>query len=83
MSVISSREFNQNASGAKRAASKEPVFITDRGKASHVLLSMEEYMRLSGKGPSVAEAFYLAGADEVELELPGLRDFGFKPVDFS
>jgi prevent-host-death family protein len=83
MTVMSSRDFNQNASGAKRAASKEPVFITDRGKASHVLLSIEEYMKLAKKGLSVAESFYVPGADEIELDIPELGDFGFKPVDFS
>lgn len=48
--ILTSREFNQDTSGAKRAASHGPVFITDRGKPAHVLLSIEEYQRLTG-GP--------------------------------
>jgi PHD/YefM family antitoxin component YafN of YafNO toxin-antitoxin module len=40
--TISSREFNQNTSEAKRAAKNGPVFITDRRQPAHVLLSIEE-----------------------------------------
>ena len=47
---ISSREFNQDTAGAKRAAEHGPVFITDRGEPSHVLLGIEEYRRLVGVG---------------------------------
>jgi antitoxin (DNA-binding transcriptional repressor) of toxin-antitoxin stability system len=32
ITTLSSREFNQNTSHAKKAALKGPVFITDRGK---------------------------------------------------
>jgi len=55
--TVSSREFNQDFSGAKRASKQGPVFITDRGKPSHVLLSIEEYRALSNNRLSVAEAF--------------------------
>ncbi|MFM7237190.1 MAG: type II toxin-antitoxin system prevent-host-death family antitoxin, partial [Cyanobium sp.] len=41
--TITSRAFNQDAAGAKRAATRGPVFITDRGRPAHVLLSIEEY----------------------------------------
>jgi prevent-host-death family protein len=55
--TLTSREFNQDTSRAKKAADKAgPVFITDRGKPSHVLLSIDEYRKLSGKGMSLAEA---------------------------
>lgn len=41
ITTVSSREFNQDVSGAKRAASKGPVVITDRGRPAHVLLTIE------------------------------------------
>ena len=41
MTTFSSREFNQRASEAKKAASKGPVFITDRGRPAHFLMSIE------------------------------------------
>ncbi|EFI33158.1 hypothetical protein Dthio_PD0481 [Desulfonatronospira thiodismutans ASO3-1] len=37
--TMTSREFNQYAGQAKKAAEAGPVFITDRGKPCHVLLS--------------------------------------------
>ncbi|NLS04392.1 type II toxin-antitoxin system Phd/YefM family antitoxin [Rhizobium sp. P32RR-XVIII] len=83
MTVMTSREFNQDSSGAKKAAAKGPVFITDRGKPSHVLLTIEEYSKLAQKGPSIAELFYSPGADEIEFEPPRIDDFGLKPADFS
>jgi PHD/YefM family antitoxin component YafN of YafNO toxin-antitoxin module len=39
ITTISSREFNQDVSRAKRIAFKGPVFITDRGRPAHVLLT--------------------------------------------
>jgi prevent-host-death family protein len=41
--TLSAREFNQDASHAKRAALNGPVFITDRGRPAHVLLSIHDY----------------------------------------
>ena len=39
---ITSRQFNQDTSAAKRAALEGPVFITDRGEPAHVLLTYAE-----------------------------------------
>lgn len=49
ITTITSREFNQDTAGAKRAAENGPVFITDRGRPSHVLLTKEQFDRLEGK----------------------------------
>lgn len=54
--TVTSREFNQNTSEAKRAATQGPVFVTDRGLPAYVLLSIEEYRRLTTKPMSLAEA---------------------------
>ena len=48
ITTLSSREFNQDTSRAKKAASEGPVFITDRGNPAHVLLSIEDYRRIAG-----------------------------------
>lgn len=48
--MISSREFNQNPSEAKRAAEDGPVIVTDRGEPAFVLLRYDTYRRLSGEG---------------------------------
>ncbi len=54
--TLSSREFNQDTGKAKKAALRGPVFITDRGKPSHVLLTVEDYRRLSSQGMTLADA---------------------------
>jgi prevent-host-death family protein len=64
--TMTSREFNQDTGRAKTAASNGPVFITDRGRPAHVLLTIEEYRRLTGGGMSAAEA--LAQADETDFD---------------
>ena len=46
--TITSRVFNQDAAGAKRAASQGPVFITDRGRPAHVLRSIADLLALPG-----------------------------------
>lgn len=70
--TISSREFNQDAAGAKRAAQAGPVFITDRGRPAHVLLSIEDYRRLSGEQRSIVDLLAMAAA--VELAIPASRE---------
>ena len=49
MTILSSRDFNQNVSKAKCLSRKEPVIITDRGQPSHVLLSYQQYELLLNK----------------------------------
>ena len=48
--LMTSREFNQDVSGAKKATKKGSVFITDRGHTTHVLLSIADYEKLTGDG---------------------------------
>lgn len=75
ITTLSSREFNQAASRAKKAASKGPVVITERGRPAHVLLSYDEYLRLTGRGGQLAEVFGMpAGVEDVELEWPAYRE---------
>ena len=72
--TISSRDFNQDASRAKKAANSGPVFITDRGKPRHVLLSIDEYRRLSGGLSGIADLLSMPGSEDVELDIPRHRD---------
>lgn len=67
---MSSREFNQHASEAKKAASRGPVFITDRGRPAHVLLSIEEYNRLTGTHPKIADLLAMPGTEDIAFECP-------------
>ncbi|RYD61843.1 MAG: type II toxin-antitoxin system Phd/YefM family antitoxin, partial [Sphingomonadales bacterium] len=55
MKVVSSREFNQDVSSAKRFARAEPVFVTDRGKPTHVLLSIQAFRQLTGQSETMVD----------------------------
>ena len=81
ITTLSGREFNQDVSKAKRAASHGPVFVTDRGRPSHVLLTYQEYQRLSGTGISLLEA--LAADDDIDFDPPKLGRDILRPVDFD
>ena len=70
ITTLSSREFQQNASHAQKAAQNGPVFITSRGKPVHVLLSIEEYRRITGKRPNIGDLLGMPGIADIELELP-------------
>ena len=59
ITTISSREFNQDVSRAKRAADNGPVIITNRGQPAYLLLRHETYKHLAGGRPDI-------------LELPGM-----------
>src|SRR3546814_13774432 len=49
MKRVTSRELNQDVSRSKRFALVEPVFVTDRGRATHVLISIDAWRHLSGE----------------------------------
>lgn len=66
MKVVSSRDFNQDVSHAKRAARIEPVFITDRGRPTHVLMSIENFRNLTGQTENMVDL--LAMPEPVDAE---------------
>lgn len=72
VTTLSSRELNQDLGRAKRAALEGPVFITDRGRPAHVLLSIEEYRRLTGQGRSLVDALSMPGLSAIEFDAPRL-----------
>lgn len=82
MITVSSREFNQDTGRAKKAAIDGPVIITDRGRPTHVLLTIEAYERMKGPEPSIADLLYMPGAEDIELEIPP-RTESPRAADFS
>ena len=80
--TFTSHEFNQDVSTAMKAAHEGPVFITDRGKPAHVLLSIDEYLRLTNKSPSIVELLSMPAAADIEFE-PPRANLELKPADFS
>jgi PHD/YefM family antitoxin component YafN of YafNO toxin-antitoxin module len=82
ITTISSGEFNQDTSRAKKAARLGPVIITDRGKASHVLLSIEEYQKLSGANTSIVDWLVMPEAADIDFETDRAVIIN-RPVDLS
>lgn len=68
ITTISSREFNHDTSGPKKATREGPVIITDRGKPAHVLLSIEEYQKLTGIGTSIVELLVMPDAPDIDFD---------------
>jgi prevent-host-death family protein len=83
ITTLSSREFNQDTSRAKKAARKGHVFITDRGRPAHVLLSIEEYRKLNGARQNILDLLAMPGIAEIDFEPPRLSGKLFHPADFS
>ena len=73
ITTLSSRDFNQDTGRAKKASARGPVFITDRGKPAHVLLSFEDYRRLSGQPRNIVDV----------LSTTGLADIPFEPQELK
>jgi prevent-host-death family protein len=68
LTTLSSREFNQDASKAKKAAKSGPVVITDRGRPAHVLLSFEDYQKLTGGRSRIADLLAMPGVEDIEFD---------------
>ena len=73
VTTISSRDFNQDTSNAKKAARRGPVIITDRGRPAHVLLSIEQYHALTAPAASIIDLLTMPGAERVRFNPPRLR----------
>ncbi|HEV2397248.1 MAG TPA: type II toxin-antitoxin system Phd/YefM family antitoxin [Candidatus Sulfotelmatobacter sp.] len=80
---LSSRQFNQDTSRAKRAAKKGPVFITDRGRPSHVLMTAEEYERITKGHKNIAESLAMPEAAEIDFEPARLTGDLHQKTDLS
>lgn len=70
ITTLTSRELNHDVSSAKKAARIGPVIITDRGKPSHVLMTYDDFERLTGKRHSLVDALAMPGLSEIEFDPP-------------
>jgi hypothetical protein len=83
ITTFSSREFNQDTSRAKQASRKGPVFITDRGRPAHVLITIEEYHKLIGLPVTLAAALAQSGGPDVVFDPPKIKGRLSRDVDLS
>lgn len=82
ITTLSSRELNQDVSRAKKASKSGPVFITDRGKPAHVLLSFEAYQQLTRQRRNIADVLAMPDVADIEFEPPRVT-IGTRPADLS
>lgn len=73
MTRVTAREFNRSPSAIKELARNEPVFVTERGQAAFVLLSLESYEELRG-APSVHDSLRMDDDCEIDFEPAVSRD---------
>jgi prevent-host-death family protein len=79
---MSSREFNQDTSGAKKAAEHGPVYITDRGRPAHVLLTYEAYEQLLGTQHVLDRLGEPRGVEDIEFSVPSSDELA-RPATFE
>jgi prevent-host-death family protein len=76
ITTMLSQEFNENIGRAKKAAQDGPVLITDVGRPGYVLITIEEYQRLTGipsESQTLADALAMPGADDIEFDPPRMQ----------
>ena len=71
---MSSRDFNQDTGGAKKAAERGPVYITDRGRPAHVLLTFEAYQDLLSPNSILDVLAEPDGVADITLDAPVSRE---------
>lgn len=79
---MTSRQFNQDTSGAKRAADRGPVVITDRGRPAHVLISYDEYEQLLGRRQPLDLLAEPPGVEDIDFVVPASDEFA-RPADID
>jgi prevent-host-death family protein len=79
---ITARDFNQDTSRAKRVAENEPVYITDRGRPAHVLISVEQFEQLAARGRNIVDLLAMPGGGKVRFNPPRVKRLA-RPADFD
>ena len=83
ITTITSREFNQDVSKAKRIATSGPVFITDRGHLAHVLLTANEYQKLTNTKETIVDLLAMPDAATIDFEIPKISNEIYHPEVFE
>lgn len=81
--TVTSREFNQDPTAVKRAALSSPVQITERGKVSHVLISIEKYQEMTSSTESIVDLLSMPGECEVDFEAPKFNASSVNSADLD
>ena len=74
--TFTSRQFNQDPSSVKRAAKKGPVKITERGVVAYMMMSIEEYLEISGKTSTICDLLSAPNTVDIGLSVPKFKTTG-------
>lgn len=66
--TVSIEELERDASRVRKASERGPVFITEHGRPANVLLTIEEYRKLSGEQEEVVEPVATPGDHEIKFD---------------
>lgn len=80
MAKLTHDELNQNPPKAMQDALNGPVFVTDSGETTHVLMSYSQYLQITSKGANIVQALSMPGLSEIDFE-PEKSSILAKPVD--
>ncbi len=83
ISTYSSREFNQDVSKIKKATSRGPVFITDRGQPAHVLLAIDDYLELTRTNENIVDLLAMPDASDIDFEIQPLKGDIYRVEEFD
>ena|GEM_PF-6429715 len=72
--TVSSRKFNQDASKIKKAAKNAIVYITNRGRVSHVLLSIEQYRVITEGSKNIVDQLTMPEVENIDFSPPRMLD---------
>jgi prevent-host-death family protein len=82
--TISSRELNQDATAATRAALNGPVIVTDGGEPAFVLMTHAEFRRLTGAGrKNIVELLADPESPDIEFDPPKLGNDLVRAADLG
>ena len=82
MTTMTSSEFSRDVDRARRAARLGPVFVTDRGQPAHVLLTIDEYQRITEGGQTIGALLGRPEVAELAFEPSQLGNLT-KPVEWD
>lgn len=71
--TVTSHRFRGDVPAAMRAAERGPVVITDHGRPSHVLLTVEEFDRITGEQCLMGDVFWREQDPAFDTDLPQRR----------
>ena len=76
ITTVTSRELNQDISKVKKVCEVGPVYVTNRGKPTHVMMTFAEYQKLVGNDENIVELLAMDD-DNIDFEPPKLESYLF------